>query len=60
MRLPVPEKYPVMLGELAVAVQVKVVPVTWERFWMLVVCAEQIVCAGGLKYTSGTWAVFTV
>ena len=40
---PLPAENPETFPELAEAVQVKVVPATCDRIWMLVVCCEQSV-----------------
>ena len=60
MEVPDPAEYPLTVPDEAEAVQVKVVPGTVERTWILVVCCEQMVCAVGLKKTSGLGTTVTV
>ena len=57
---PLPGAWPERLPELGVTVQVKVVPGTVDKTWILEVCCEQMVCAGGLKKTSGVCTTVTV
>jgi hypothetical protein len=51
--MPDPAEYPVTFGELATAVQAKVVPDTFEERPIEEVCPEHRVCAGGVKARSG-------
>lgn len=60
MVVPEPGPCPKRLGLEADAVQVKVVPGTEERTCIEEVCWEHMVCAGGVKKTSGDWTTVTV
>ena len=57
---PAPFEYPERFGEPEVAVQVKVVKGTLECNCILDCCCEQMVWAGGVKYTSGEETTVTM